>query len=64
MDKIEEVKLSFCISICKRNLLDVTNAISMPEKKAENNKVSKIKNMVVLLIISHEYKKTCFMELY
>ena len=40
MDRIREVRLFSLRSISKRSLLEDTNAISMPEKNAENAMVT------------------------
>ena len=39
---MDEVRLRCFLSSSKRNLFEVTKAISSPEKKAENSKVSNI----------------------
>ena len=43
MERIEEVRLGCFLSSSNRSRLELTNAISKPEKKAEKSSVSKIK---------------------
>lgn len=42
---MEDARLRCFLSSSKRSLFDDTNAISMPEKKAENASVQSIKGM-------------------
>ena len=42
MDSIEDVRFRCFLSNSKRSLLEVTKAISNPEKNAEKSKVSRI----------------------
>ena len=49
---MEDVSVLRCLSISNRSLLDETNAISMPEKKAENNNEIMIMTIVELILIT------------
>ena len=50
MDRIREVRLFSLRSISKRSLLEDTNAISMPEKNAENAMVMMICMRIFMIV--------------